>query len=170
MSSVAPQPQDVLIWSLCPLVVLWSVVLLALLDGGGSLLALLARRPHVAALGLAGAAAAYLLLVAAPQEWFAWDVAAAARDLEEVGAGLWVKWVGEVVGRVTAVVDRPGRWAGRLVRNGGWAARMWRSGWGVAVMVRWTELGEMGGCLCTDRRKRRATCEQLECRIVTWPF
>lgn len=109
MFAIAPLLQDVLIWSLCPLLVLWAVVLLALLDGGGSLLALLARRPHVAALGMAGAAGAYLLLVAAPQEWFAWDVAAAARDLEEVGAGVWVKGVGEVVGGAAAAVDRHGR-------------------------------------------------------------
>ncbi|PNH07458.1 hypothetical protein TSOC_006080, partial [Tetrabaena socialis] len=77
--------QDVLMWSLGPLIVLWAAAQLLLLEGNGSLTKLMGSKWHVTALGALCAAAAYAALVLAPAAgWLPWDVHAAAKDMDEL--------------------------------------------------------------------------------------
>ncbi|KAG2451823.1 hypothetical protein HYH02_003599 [Chlamydomonas schloesseri] len=76
--------QDVFVWSLSPVLVVWAVHQLLVLQAGGSLLRLLGDRAYVAATAVTAAVAAYLLLVAAPRGWVCWDVRQAAPQLDEL--------------------------------------------------------------------------------------
>ncbi|KAG2441731.1 hypothetical protein HXX76_003346 [Chlamydomonas incerta] len=71
-------------WSLCPVVIAWAVHQLLVLQTGGSLMRLLGDQAYIAAVAVTAAAAAYLLLVAAPRSWICWDVGQAAAQLDEL--------------------------------------------------------------------------------------
>ncbi|GLC44919.1 hypothetical protein PLESTM_001662500 [Pleodorina starrii] len=79
--------QEVLLYSLGPLVVLWAAWQLVLLECNGSLGRLLGDRFRVVLFAMVAGAAAYALLLGAPRGWIRWDVRQAARDLDQLFNG-----------------------------------------------------------------------------------